>query len=74
MARDFLGVDSMNAYSFWRELFIVLDEFCNVLLGGYAGESMSARAYRAHKKGLIFGRLFMGRLTCYSCCRSRMTK
>lgn len=50
----------MHPYSFWRELFIVIDEVFNVLLGGYAGESMSARAYRAHKKGRIFGLWFMG--------------
>lgn len=49
----------MNPYSFWRELFIVIDEVFNVLTGGYAGESMSARAYRAYAKGRVFGRIFM---------------
>lgn len=58
MARHIPGLN-MNPYSFWRELFIVIDEFFNVLTGGYAGESMSARAYRGHAKGRIFGRLFM---------------
>lgn len=46
-------------YSFPRQLTIVLDQLANVLTGGYADETMSARAYRTHAKGKRFGMFFM---------------
>lgn len=46
-------------YSFFRQTAIVADQVCNVLTGGWADETMSARAYRAWVKGRRFGLLFM---------------
>jgi hypothetical protein len=46
-------------YSFLRQVFIVIDQVFNVLTGGWADETMSARAYRTFAKGRIFGRIFM---------------
>lgn len=48
-----------HPYSFWRELFIVCDQVVNVLTGGYAEETLSARAFRAHRKARLLGRLLM---------------
>ena len=47
------------------QVFIALDQLVNVLVPpidgtvGYADESLSARAYRAHRDGKILGKLFM---------------
>jgi len=47
------------------QIFIGLDQFANTLpppidgTVGYADETLSARCYRAHRDGKIFGRLFM---------------
>ena len=49
----------------WVQVFIALDQLVNVLVPpidgtvGYAGETLSARAYRAHRDGKILGKLFM---------------
>jgi hypothetical protein len=45
-------------YSFLRQLAIVCDQVFNVLLGGWADETMSARAHRAWAKGRKFGLVF----------------
>ena len=37
---------------------IAIDQLFNTLLGGYADETLSSRAYRAEKKRRIFGKLF----------------
>ena len=57
---------------FWRlmkawgeQVFLALDQLANVLPPpldgtiGYADETLSARCYRAHRDGKIFGRMFM---------------
>ena len=49
----------------WVQVFIALDQLVNVLVPpidgtvGYADETLSARAYRAHRDGKILGKLFM---------------
>lgn len=35
---------------FANQLFIALDQVCNVLLAGYADETLSARAFRAARR------------------------
>ena len=47
------------------QVFLALDQLANVLSPpldgtvGYADETLSARCYRAHRDGKIFGRMFM---------------
>ena len=47
------------------QVFLALDQLANALpppidgTVGYADETLSARCYRAHRDGKIFGRLFM---------------
>ena len=43
----------------WHQIRLAIDQLANVLLGGYADETLSARAYRAHCDGKILGKLFM---------------
>lgn len=49
----------------WVQVFLALDQLVNVLIPpldgtiGYADETLSARAYRAHRDGKILGKLFM---------------
>ncbi len=43
---------------FLLQLFLTCDQLLNVLLLGYADETLSARAWRAYAKGRIFGRIF----------------
>ena len=38
---------------------IAFDQQVNTLLGGSPDETLSARAYRAHRDGKILGKLFM---------------
>ena len=38
---------------------IAFDQQLNTLLNGMADETLSARAYRAHRDGKIMGKLFM---------------
>lgn len=40
---------------FGAQLFIAVDQLLNVLLFGFADETLSARSYRAKAKGRIFG-------------------
>lgn len=40
---------------FGSQLFIAVDQLLNVLLFGFADETLSARSYRAKSKGRIFG-------------------
>ena len=42
----------------WHQIRLAIDQLANVLLGGYADETLSARAYRAHCDGKILGRIF----------------
>lgn len=48
-----------------QQLFIAADQLLNALIPpldgtvSYADETLSARAYRAHRDGKLFGRLFM---------------
>jgi hypothetical protein len=37
---------------------IAIDQVFNTILGGYADETLSARAWRAEQKGRFFGRMF----------------
>lgn len=37
---------------------IALDQTGNALLGGWADETLSSRAYRADRDGRLFGRIF----------------
>lgn len=41
------------------QFLLTLDQFANVLLLGYADETISARLYRAHRDGRVLGRIFM---------------
>ena len=41
------------------QVLIALDQLLNALLFGYADETLSARCYRAHRDGKVFGKLFM---------------
>lgn len=44
---------------FWiKQNLISFDQFINTLLGGYADETLSARAWRTEQKGKIFGKFF----------------
>lgn len=43
---------------FLVQLFLSVDQFLNVLLLGYADETLSARAWRAYDKDRVFGRIF----------------
>jgi hypothetical protein len=45
--------------TYLRQLAIAFDQFANALLWGWADETLSARAFRAHRKGRAFGRFFM---------------
>ena len=40
------------------QVLIAIDQVVNTLLGGYADETLSARAWRTEQKGRIFGRFF----------------
>lgn len=48
-----------------EQVFLAVDQLCNALIPpvdgtvSYADETLSARCYRAHRDGKIFGRLFM---------------
>lgn len=44
---------------FLVQLFIAVDQLLNVLLMGFADETLSARSYRAWRDDKIFGRLTM---------------
>ena len=41
------------------QVAIAIDQLANTLLGGTADETLSARAYRAHRDGKMLGKLFM---------------
>ena len=41
-----------------KQVFIAIDQLANTLLGGYADETLSARAWRAEQDGKIFGKIF----------------
>lgn len=40
------------------QLLIAIDQLINVLLFGYADETLSSRAWRSYEKGKIFGKIF----------------
>lgn len=40
------------------QILIAIDQVFNALLGGYADETLSARAWRTEQKGRIFGKFF----------------
>ena len=50
---------------YFIQVFLALDQLANALIPpidgtiGYADETLSARCYRAHRDGKIFGRIFM---------------
>lgn len=46
------------------QALIWIDQGINVLLGGYADETLSQRAYRAYRKKTIFGLIFMPLIDC----------
>lgn len=41
-----------------KQFLIALDQLFNTILCGYADETLSARAWRAEKKGKILGKIF----------------
>lgn len=41
-----------------KQILIALDQLLNTLLGGYADETLSARAWRAEQSGKLFGKIF----------------
>lgn len=51
--------------SYGEQVFIAVDQLANALIPpldgtvSYADETLSARCYRAHRDGKVFGRLFM---------------
>lgn len=53
------------ALAYGQQVFIALDQLANALIPpldgtvSYADETLSARCYRAHRDGKLFGRLFM---------------
>lgn len=40
-----------------EQVLIAIDQLVNALLGGWADETLSSRAWRTEQKGRIFGRL-----------------
>lgn len=44
---------------FGVQLFIAVDQLINVLLFGYADETLSARSWRAYRDNKIFGKISM---------------
>ena len=45
---------------FWiLQNLLAFDQNCNTLLGGWADETLSSRAYRTAKAGKVFGKFFM---------------
>lgn len=40
------------------QIVLLIDQAFNVLLGGYADETLSSRAYRAWRGDKIFGKIF----------------
>lgn len=50
---------------YWREVFIAADQLFNALIPpfdgtiSFAGETLSARSWRAYRDGRIFGKIFM---------------
>ena len=51
--------------AYFEQVFIAADQLVNALIPpldgtiSYADETLSARCYRAHRDGKVFGRLFM---------------
>lgn len=44
---------------FWLwQILVALDQLGNAMLGGWADETLSARAYRADRDGKVLGRIF----------------
>lgn len=43
----------------WLQILIALDQLINALIGGTADETLSARSYRAHRDGKLFGKITM---------------
>ena len=41
-----------------KQFLIALDQLLNALLGGYADETLSARAWRTEQDGKFFGKIF----------------
>lgn len=45
-------------WTYILQILIAIDQLANAILFGFADETLSSRAYRADKKGLIFGKIF----------------
>jgi hypothetical protein len=43
---------------YFLQILIALSQLGNSILGGYADETMSSRAYRTEQKGKFFGKFF----------------
>jgi hypothetical protein len=41
-----------------KQFLIAFDQLLNTLLGGYADETLSARAWRTEQDGKFFGKIF----------------
>jgi hypothetical protein len=65
----------LRAYG--EQVFIALDQLANALIPpldgtvSYADETLSARCYRAHRDGKLFGRLFMRPIDLLFCWQGR---
>lgn len=53
-----VGVVVDAVYDYVIQILLILDQAMNVILFGKADETLSSRAYRADKKGRIFGKIF----------------
>jgi hypothetical protein len=42
----------------FKQILIAFDQLLNTFLGGYADETLSARAWRTEQSGKIFGKIF----------------
>jgi hypothetical protein len=45
--------------SYLHNVLVAFDQFCNVLLGGYPDETISARSQRAASRGDILGKFMV---------------
>lgn len=49
---------------YFLQVLIAYDQLWNAVLGGYADETLSSRAWRAEQKGRWFGKIFRPLIDC----------
>ncbi len=47
-----------------KQFLIAFDQLINTMIGGYADETLSARAWRADRDGKILGKIFRPIIDC----------